>query len=122
MGQNEKNNEIIVSEILDNIKEYFGFVPKIFQVLSENPSALKAYYLKFEAIIKNNSLDPLTMELVAVGAASALGAEHCLSTHLKVARELGANDNQLLNTILMGTMIAETDALASSLRVYESFK
>lgn len=122
MGQKEDNGEIIVSDILKDIEGYFGFVPKIFQILSENPSALNAYYLKFESIMKNSSLDPLTMELVAIGAASALGAEHCLSTHLTVARESGADNNQLLNAILVGTMIAETDAMATSLRVYDNFK
>jgi hypothetical protein len=34
--------------MLEKIKSYFGFVPKIFQVLAENPVALKAFYDKVE--------------------------------------------------------------------------
>ncbi|MGF7117222.1 carboxymuconolactone decarboxylase family protein [Methanobacterium oryzae] len=114
--------DINVDEIFQKIENYFGFIPKIFQVLAENPATLKAYYEKVEAINNNDSLSPLTKELVAIGAASTIGAEHCLLTHLKVAKAFGATHDQLLLAILMGALIAETDALAKSLRVYEDFK
>lgn len=116
------NEEINVKEILQNIESYFGFVPKIFQVLSDNPPALKAYFEKSEFMMQDDCLPPLTKEFISIGAASALGAKHCLLSHLQVAREMGAQDEQLLLAILMGSFIAETDALASSLRVYDGFK
>lgn len=122
MCSNDEKEDINVDEILEEIEGYFGFVPKIFQVLKENPSALKAYYIKSEVLMKDEALPSLTKEFVSIGAASALGAEHCLLTHLKVAREFGATDDQLLLAVLMGSLIAETDALAKSLRVYEDFK
>lgn len=117
-----ENEAVDVEEILKKIESYFGFVPKIFQVLSDNPPALKAYFEKSENLMKDNCLPPLTKEFISIGGASALGAEHCLLTHLKVARKLGAQEDQLLLAILMGSFIAETDALATSLRVYEEFK
>lgn len=122
MNVAEQNEDIDVDAILDNIKSYFGFVPKIFQVLSNNPTALKAYYIKLEVLMTDESLPPLTKEFVSIGAASALGADHCLLTHLKVARELGATNDQLHLAILLGSVIAETDALAKSLRVFEEFE
>ena len=114
--------EININEILEKIENYFGFVPKIFQVLAENPTTLKAYYEKIETINNDDSLPSLTKEFVAIGAASAMGAENCLLTHLNVAKGFGAKQEQLLLAILMGALIAETDALAKSLRVYENFK
>ena len=114
--------EIDINEIFGKIENYFGFVPKIFQVLAEKPTALKAYYEKVETINKDDALPPLTKEFVAIGAASAIGAENCLLTHLKVAEKFGAKQEQLLLAILMGALIAETDALSKSLRVYEEFK
>ena len=117
-----ENEDVDVDEIFGKIGNYFGFVPKIFKVLSDNPAALKAYYTKLEVIMKDDSLPPLTKEFVSIGAASALGAEHCLLTHLKVAKEFGATKDQLLLAILMGSLITETDALAKSLRVYDEFK
>lgn len=122
MDFDEENEDINVDEILEKIDGYFGFVPKIFQVLAENPVALKAYFKKSEIFFVDDSLPPLTKEFISIGAASALGADHCLLTHLEVAREFGATNDQLLSAILMGSFIAETNALAKSLRVYEEFK
>ena len=119
MCSNFKEDDVDIDGIFIKIESYFGFVPKIFQVLKENPRALNAYFDKSEVLMKDDSLPPLIKEFISIGSASALGAEHCLLTHLNVAREFGATDDQLLLAILMGSLIAETDALAKSLRVYE---
>jgi AhpD family alkylhydroperoxidase len=117
----DENQDIDVEEIVGKIEGYFGFVPKIFQVLSENPPALKAFFDKVEVIMVDEALPPLTKEFVSIGAAAAMGSPHCLRTHLEVAREFGANPEQLLLAILLGTTITETTALSKSLRVYEEF-
>jgi AhpD family alkylhydroperoxidase len=117
-----ENCEINVEEILEKINSYFGFVPKIFQVLSENPPALKVYFDKVEVMMVDDTLPPLTKEFVSIGAAAALGSPHCLNTHLEVAREFGATNEQLLLAIILGTTITETTALSKSLRVYDEFK
>lgn len=116
-----KNSDTEIDKIFSEIESYFGFVPKIFKVLALNPPALKAYYLKSEVLMNDQSLPSLTKEFISIGAASTLGAEHCLLTHLKVARKLGASDNELHLAIMLGSLIAETDALAKSFRVYENF-
>jgi AhpD family alkylhydroperoxidase len=117
----DRKCEIDVEEILDKINSYFGFVPKIFQVLSENPPVLKAYFDKMEVMMVDDVLPPLTKEFVSIGAAAALGSPHCLNTHLEVAREFGASPEQLLLAIVLGTTITETTALSKSLRTYEEF-
>ena len=118
--QKEKH-DIDVEEIMGKIEGYFGFVPKIFQVLSENPPALKAFFDKTEVMMVDEALPPLTKEFVSIGAAAALGSPHCLRTHLEVAREFGASQEQLLLAIILGATITETTALSKSLRVYEEF-
>ena len=117
-----QEEDIDVDEIMEKIEGYFGFVPKIFQVLSENPPALKAYCDKADVLLNDPALPPLTKEYISIGAASALGAEHCLLTHLKVARELGASNDQLQLAILLGSVIAETNVMAKSLRIFEKFE
>ena len=121
MYGDQENSSSIVAEILEKIEGYFGFVPKIFEVLSENPEALEAYFDKMESIMVDDALDPLNKEFVSIGAASGLGSAHCLRTHLEVARQLGATDAQLLLSILIGASIAETTALSQCLRVYDDF-
>ncbi|WP_321422890.1 carboxymuconolactone decarboxylase family protein [uncultured Methanobacterium sp.] len=115
------DQEINVEEIMEKINSYFGFVPKIFQVLSENPPALKVYFDKVEVMMVDESLPPLTKEFISIGAAAALGSPHCLNTHLEVAREFGATNEQLLLAIILGASITETTALSRSLRVYDQF-
>lgn len=118
----EKNHRINVEDILDKVNDYFGFVPKIFQVLSENPPALKAFFDKAELMMVDDSLSPLTKEFVSIGAAAALGSPHCLDTHLEVAKKFGATEEQLLLAIIIGASITETTALSKSFRVYDDFK
>lgn len=117
----EQDSNGNIKEILRKIEGYFGFVPKIFEVLSENPEALEAYFDKMESIMVDDALDPLNKEFISIGAASGLGSAHCLRTHLEVARQLGATDAQLLLSILIGASIAETTALSQCLRVYDDF-
>jgi hypothetical protein len=57
LGEFKKEDEdIMVDEIQQKIKEYFGFVPKIFKVLSENPQVLKTYFDKMEIMMLDQSL------------------------------------------------------------------
>jgi AhpD family alkylhydroperoxidase len=118
----DENPEINVEEMLNKINSYFGFVPKIFQVLKDNPPVLKAYFDKAEALMLDETLDPLIKEFVSIGAAAALGSAHCLQTHLEVAREFGASNEQLFLAITIGASITETTSLSKSLRVYDDFK
>jgi AhpD family alkylhydroperoxidase len=121
MCSDQVNSNRNVREILEKIEGYFGFVPKIFEVLSENPQALKAFFDKVESIMVDDALTPLTKEFVSIGAASGLGSAHCLRTHLEVARQLGATNEQLLLSIIIGASIAETTSLSQCLRVYDDF-
>lgn len=122
MDMPQENQDIDVDEILDKINGYFGFVPKIFQVLSENPAVLKAYFDRTEILMLDEALSPLIKEFVSIGAAAALGSSHCLRTHLDVARQFKASNEQLLLAITIGASISETTALSKSLRVYDEFK
>lgn len=60
-----------------------------FEVISENPELLIAYFDKMEKLMKNDTLPILTKEFISIGAAVAAGSEHCLNTHIEVAREFG---------------------------------
>jgi AhpD family alkylhydroperoxidase len=115
-------NDVESEEILAKIEEFFGFVPKIFQVLSNDPELLKVYFDKVEKLIKNDTLPVLTKEFISIGAAVAAGSEHCLNTHVEVASAFGASEEEILLAILIGASISETAALSKSLRVYEEFK
>jgi len=62
---------------------YYGFVPRIYQELRHNPEALKTFFYKNEQLATDKALAGPTKELIAIGAAAALGSEYCLETHIK---------------------------------------
>ena len=108
-----------MDEILEKIEEFFGFVPEIFKILGNEPQILKIYYDKMASIISNDTLPLVTKELIGIGAAAALGSEHCLRTHIKVAKRLGASEDEMLLAILIGASMAESTALSKSLRTFK---
>jgi AhpD family alkylhydroperoxidase len=108
-----------VRSILERIASYYGFVPRIYQELQRNPEAFKAFFYKNEQLATDRALPGLTKELIAIGAAAALGSEYCLETHVAGAKRLGALEAQIFLAILLGASVAETTALSKSLRAWQ---
>jgi 4-carboxymuconolactone decarboxylase len=113
----EEDTEI--HAILERITSYYGFVPRIYEELQHNPAALKTFFYKNAQLATDKALPGLTKELIAIGAAAALGSEHCLDTHIKGAKRLDALDDQIFLAILLGASVAETTALSKSLRAWQ---
>jgi AhpD family alkylhydroperoxidase len=108
-----------VRTILERITNYYGFVPLIYQELQRNPEAFKAFFYKNEQLATDQALPGLTKELIAIGAAAALGSEYCLDIHIEGAKRLGALEDQIFLAILLGASVAETTALSKSLRAWK---
>ena len=89
------------ASIFERIASYYGFVPRIYQELQRSPEAFKAFFYKNEQLATDSALPGLTKELIAIGAAAALGSEYCLDTHVKGAKRLGARDDQIFLAILL---------------------
>ncbi|BDC35326.1 carboxymuconolactone decarboxylase family protein [Candidatus Methanoliparum sp. LAM-1] len=111
-----------INSIFERIKGYYGIIPLIFQTLSRNPDLLEAYFEKSQALIVNSLSSNLSfeeIELISIGAAAALGSEHCLGTHIKILKDHDIDEEKVFNAILLGSMIAETSSLSKSLRIFE---
>ena len=115
----QEENDAEMYTILERIASYYGFVPRIYQELQRNPEAFKAFFYKNEQLATDNALDGRTKELIAIGAAAALGSEYCLSTHVEGAKRLGAFEDQIFLAMLLGASVAETTALSKSLRAWQ---
>ncbi|HEX7515300.1 MAG TPA: carboxymuconolactone decarboxylase family protein [archaeon] len=115
----QEENDSEMDTILERIASYYGFVPLIYQELQRSPEAFKAFFYKNEQLATDSALPGLTKELIAIGAAAALGSEYCLDTHVKGAKRLGAPDDQIFLAILLGASVAETTALSKSLRAWQ---
>jgi alkylhydroperoxidase/carboxymuconolactone decarboxylase family protein YurZ len=80
-----------VQRVLDRVRKVYGQVPLVSDVLSKRPDMFIPYSdLSSAVLFKPKFMDQKSMELAAIAAGSALGAEHCLMVHFKQAAKYGA--------------------------------
>jgi len=122
MGE-EGDKERKVQDALAKAKEIYGQVPFITTCISEHPD-LYLGYAEFskQLMFEPKALDQKAMELCAVAAGSALGADHCLDVHLRQAAKFGADDDELFEAIMVGAYMAMTRSQASALRRLKEFQ
>lgn len=112
-----------VKENLERIKLAYGQIPFITDQISKRPEIFLGYSeFSRTLLFEPKHLDQRTMELAAVAAGSALGAEHCLDIHLKQAAKHGASDEQIFEAIMVGAFMAMTKSQASALRRFKEFQ
>ena len=98
-------------------------IPGGTQLLSKRPEMFLGYSEFSRSILfEPKHLDLRTMELAAVAAGSALGAEHCLDIHLKQAAKHGASEEEIFEAIMVGAFMAMTNSQASALRRFKEFQ
>jgi 4-carboxymuconolactone decarboxylase len=101
----------------------YGEVPLVSQVLSKRPEIFIPYSDMSSAILfKPKFMDQKSMELAAIAAGSALGAEHCLMVHFKQAAKYGASEDEIFDAIMIGAMMSMTASQAVAYRVLAEFK
>jgi 4-carboxymuconolactone decarboxylase len=112
-----------VQRILDRIKAEYGQVTLVSEVLSKRPDMFIPYSeLSNSVMFKPKFLDQKTMELAAIAAGSALGADHCLLVHFKQAAKFGASEGEMFDAIMVGSMAAMAASQAVAYRKFEEFK
>jgi AhpD family alkylhydroperoxidase len=116
-GEEQKR---MVQERLDAIEKFYGKVPFITKVISEEPELFIAHS-DFAKNLMNEPkhLDLKTLELASIAAGSALGAEYCLDIHLRQARKDGATDGEIFEAIMVGSYMAMTNGQARALRRFK---
>jgi 4-carboxymuconolactone decarboxylase len=112
-----------VQRVLDRIRKVYGQVPLVSEILSERPDMFIPYSELSSAILfKPKFMDQKSMELAAIAAGSALGAEHCLMVHFKQAAKFGASEDEMFDAVMVGAMMAMTASQAVAYRKLNEFK
>lgn len=125
MSDSEKRAE--ADELLKRIEKFYGFVPLVNQVLSDKPDVFIPFVeLNKNAFFKRGALSVKTRELLAISAATALGSEHCLNVHINMAREQGASRDEIMESMVIGSLLSMTKsqsyAFRALLKSYEEKK
>ena len=86
MATNEEDQGEKVERVLDRIREEYGFVPLVSQIMSGRPDIFLPYSeMSSNLFFKPKHLDRQTAELAAIAAGAALGSENCLGVHIPQA-------------------------------------
>ena len=112
-----------VQRILERIEKVYGHVTLVSEVLSQRPDLFIPFSdLSSSIMFKPKFMDQKTMELAAIAAGSALGAEHCLTVHFKQAAKYGASEDEMFDAIMVGAMMAMTASQAVAYRKLAEYK
>jgi len=122
-AKNLMHNEDLCEAIADAAAKDRGELGYVLSVLKERPRTFNPYLLKGMAVYKEpKALDKKTAELVAVSAAAALHCEHCLEAHMARAVAEGATLDEIMDTLLVAGMIAESSLYSVAFRKYKQLE
>lgn len=114
-----EDEEGATQSLLELIEARYGSVPLVARVLSRKPRVFIPHVIKgMHTLGAPQALEPKVAELVAVAAATALRCDHCVRRHIEMALAQGATLDEVLETIIVASMIAESSSLAVALREY----
>ena len=122
MSKKVKDEEVEreVKARLAELERLYGRVPFVAQVLSQRPDIFLAYSEYSDATLNRPvHLDRKTAELAAVAAGSALASQHCLSIHLDAAVKAGADNDEILEAVLIGSFMSMTRSQSVALRMFQ---
>jgi AhpD family alkylhydroperoxidase len=110
--------------VMEFFKTQYGGSGFLMRTLAEEkPAAFIRYALDGDRQLgAPRALDPKLIELVSVAAAAALMCDFCLKAHIDSAFSNGATWEEILDTILIASHIAESSALSVALRTYKQVK
>ena len=112
-----ENQEDVCDGIMNDFEETLGLVPFILPILRERPDSFVFNGLGDLYTFNPTSMDRKTVELAAVSAAAALGADACLKVHIGAALSEGATREQIRDTISIAGLVGKTGILGASFRV-----
>ena len=106
MATNEEDQGEKVERVLDRIREEYGFVPLVSQIMSGRPDIFLPYSeMSSNLFFKPKHLDRQTAELAAIAAGAALGSENCLGVHIPQAIKIGVSEDAILEAMLIGSFM-----------------
>lgn len=110
---------MITDKIISRVREEYGFVPVVNQVLSTRPDLFIPMANVGKSIMEApGDIDPKCRRLCAVAAATALGGEHCIGVQTRLAKEAGATKDEIIEAMTIGAYMAMTRAQSYAYRKY----
>ncbi len=79
---------------LEGVKQAYGFVPNLFGVFAESPSAVQAYAAIGKAL-QNAGLTAIEQQVVFLSVSATNGCKYCVAAHSTIAKGVKMPDDVL---------------------------
>lgn len=117
----DKEPEEAVEDILEDVKKRYGEIPYIINFMKDMPELFISRMIYENNVMREfKRMDPKTVELICIAVASALRCEHCMKTHVRVAKRLGVSKEEIFDSVLIASTIATASVLAEGTRSVDS--
>lgn len=117
----DKEPEEAVEDILEDVEKRYGEVPYIINFMKDMPELFISRMIYENNVMREfKRMDPKTVELICIAVASALRCEHCMKTHVRVAKRLGVSKEEIFDSVLIASTISTAAVLAEGTRSVDS--
>ena len=108
-----------VKEIYDEIKAARGLakVPNFWKTIALNPDYLEVTWNNLKTVIKPGKLDRVTKEIIAVAVSATNNCEYCILSHTDALRQLGLDDEAIMELMAVVDFFNGSNSVASGLRI-----
>ena len=115
----EKKAKGKVKKIYNEIKKIRKItkIPNFWKTIANDPNTLERTWNSLSQVMKKNSLDPLTKELLYIAVSMTNSCEYCIRSHSAAAKKKGMTDKMLKELIAVVGMANETNKLVESYQV-----
>lgn len=104
-------------------KELLQQVSETIQFGSQKKPEIQKAFMDFNsAVLSPGKLDTKTKELIAIGLSLSSTCEWCITYHVKMAKEQGATDEEILEASYVAVLMAGAPALMHMAIVKETLE
>ncbi len=97
------------NEILDKIMAEHGTLPLPIRMMSKRPGTVEKFMAYSKHILEVGSLDKREKALIAIAAAVALRADHCIQVKVEEAKKAGISEDEIIQAVLIvGLLVGNT--------------
>ena len=92
-------------------------IPNFWKTIANDPDTLERTWNSLQQVMKKDSLDSLTKELIYVAVSMTNSCEYCIRSHGLAAKKKGMTDKMFKELIAVVAMANETNRLVESYQV-----
>ena len=92
---------------------------KLKRLDEKNPEAMKAFWAFDKAAFAPGAIDVLNKQLMAVAVALTTKCPYCIELHMKSARDAGATDEMLAETVTVAAAMRAGAAITHATHLFK---